>query len=118
MRRSAGVGVMVGLVLALSCSERTVEEEEYPDAERLCAEHCAQVYSPCYPNKPPTTSEADCRQNCVDSPTWTGKCRWEEAEAMECTTALSCEEFRAYHSTPPNDASPCFETDVAFSSCF
>lgn len=117
MRRSAGFGVLVGLLLAVSCSERTVEVEEYPDAERLCAEHCAQVFSPCYPNEMPTASEEECNQNCVDSPTWTGECRWKEEQLMECTTSLSCEEFWA-HNAEPSTESPCHDASVEFSSCF
>jgi hypothetical protein len=117
MRWSAGVGVLAGFILAVACSERTVEEEKYPDAERLCAEHCSQVFSSCYPNEPTTASEEECNENCVDAPTWTSACRWKEAELMECTTSLSCDEFWA-HNAEPLTESPCHDASVEFSSCF
>lgn len=98
------VGIVSSCAAVVACSQPKVDA--YPDPEPRCAARCSQLYDPCHPDDPTAAghheTEAECVQGCVEIPIWTGDCRWEHAALLDCTAALSCEDFTRFMTPPPD----------------
>lgn len=99
-----GTMLAAGLVLGTALASCKARVEDRPDAARLCATRCAQLYSTCYGGTDPMllghSSKDECTRTCTEDRAWEGPCRWKTASLLECTGALSCDGFHDHTSGP------------------